>query len=165
MHKTAVMSECRKYRYQLGRRWGSGASTMYFIMLNPSTADHETDDPTIKRCIHFAQRERFDGLAVMNLFALRATNPADLWDAEDPVGPGNMDTFQRWLGDMRRDDSVVVCAWGGAKNAVAEGKRMRHRLQFIGVRPMCLGHTQAGAPNHPLYLRGDTPLIPWKGYK
>ena len=51
---------------------------MNFIMLNPSTADDEFDDATIRRCVGFAKRWGFHGLVVTNLFAYRATKPSDL---------------------------------------------------------------------------------------
>lgn len=48
-----------------------------FIMLTPSTADADTDDPTIRRCIGFAKSSGFGGLYVGNLFAYRSTQPID----------------------------------------------------------------------------------------
>ena len=73
-HMSAIISPCGRYRYRLDRRWGDGR-TMGFIMLNPSTADAENDDPTIRRCIGFAKREGCDAIAVVNLYALREGRP------------------------------------------------------------------------------------------
>jgi hypothetical protein len=80
-------------------------------MLNPSTADASQDDPTIRRCIGFARQWGCGRLVVLNLFAFRATDPADLKRAADPVGPENRAWFDRTL----VDDLVggpVVCGWG-----------------------------------------------------
>ncbi len=79
------------YRYTLSRTWDTltGVGTVVFVMLNPSTADEHVDDPTIRRCISFAKAAGFAGLYVVNLFAWRATKPADLWAADDPVGRWN----------------------------------------------------------------------------
>src|SRR6185369_17379869 len=86
---TAVISKCGKYRYSLRREWIGGAGTVCFIMLNPSTADASVDDPTIRRCIGFAQRWGYQILEVVNLYAYRATRPRDMFAAADPVGPEN----------------------------------------------------------------------------
>src|SRR5689334_16488446 len=77
VRKAASISECGRYRYSLHRWWGAG-ERLYFVMLNPSTADAEVDDPTIRRCMGFARTLGFDGIGVVNLYAFRATKPADL---------------------------------------------------------------------------------------
>jgi len=87
--RTATLSPCGRYRYRLGRRWAQHRLSLplLFVMLNPSTADAEQDDATIRRCTTFAVAHGFDAMEVVNLFAFRATDPADLWRAADPVGP------------------------------------------------------------------------------
>src|SRR5581483_9586135 len=95
------------YRYSLARFFGDGG-VVNFIMLNPSTADAETDDPTIRRCLGFAKAWGYGTLVVTNLFAYRATDPAELAKAGDPVGPDN-DT--RLWSEAQLSD-LVVCAWG-----------------------------------------------------
>ena len=85
-HSTAVISQDGLYRYHLERRW-SDAPFLTFVMLNPSTADAEIDDPTIRRCVGFSKREGAGGIAVVNLYAFRATSPADLRQASAPYGP------------------------------------------------------------------------------
>jgi len=82
----AIVSDDGLYRYRLWRRWDAECPTMVWIMLNPSTADAEVDDPTIRRCIGFARREHCGGIEVVNLYALRATNPAA---HPTPEGPEN----------------------------------------------------------------------------
>jgi hypothetical protein len=77
MHRAALFSRDRRFRYRLGRRWGQGAAVC-FVLLNPSTADEVVDDPTIRRCIAFARSLGYGGLEVVNLYAYVATDPAEL---------------------------------------------------------------------------------------
>ncbi|MGS5046043.1 MULTISPECIES: DUF1643 domain-containing protein [unclassified Mameliella] len=149
----AVVSDCGCYRYRLTRRWADGP-ICGFIMLNPSTADAETDDPTIRRCIGFAKREGCGGIVVVNLYAYRATKPADLW-ALDPSerigGPQAEIELHRAI----RDSEIMVAAWG------ANTKRAEHWIvEKYGPHLKCLGKTKHGHPRHPLYVKGNAPLVP-----
>ena len=143
MNSWAVIDESRQYRYSLSRVWEVNGPRLGFVMLNPSTADGFTDDPTIRRCIGFARTWGYGGLKVVNLYAYRATNPNDIWKVEDPVGPDN----DLYIRKMVEDCSGIVAAWGaGAKDR----KRIDHVLQLLGD-VKCLGKTKAGDPWHPLY--------------
>lgn len=153
---TAEFSPCGAYRYTLTRktscslRWIKPA---LFIMLNPSTADAVKNDPTIRRCISFAEREGCTELTVVNLFAFRATNPKDLLKCEDPVGPIN----DRRIREMveKHKNGIVVAAWGANKFA-----RERATLAIFSLGPfLCLGKNKDGSPKHPLYVKSDAPLI------
>lgn len=159
MMRQAVISECGRYRYGLRRQWFGVGPRALFIMLNPSTADAELDDPTIRRCIGFARRFGCSGVDVVNLYAWRATKPADLWTADDPVGPKNDEWLTRAFRAARLLDAPVVAAWGAhaRPGRVAEVLSLPYadRLQALGV-------TKAGAPRHPLYLRADADLTPWR---
>jgi len=150
----AHFSECGRYRYWLTRQTGRPGGEVVFLMLNPSTADASEDDPTIRRCIGFAQREGFGSLLVLNLFALRATDPAELARANDPVGPHN----DAVLAAHFAQDFPIVCAWGAHDLARTRWRDVRGAC-WDRVRPLlCLGTTRDGSPKHPLYLRADTPL-------
>lgn len=92
MEKTAIISEDEKYRYQLSRCWDETKPRILFIMLNPSTADANIDDPTIRRVISFAKSWGYGGVYVGNLFAFRSTDPKGLKQIADPVGENNMST-------------------------------------------------------------------------
>jgi len=152
---SAVLSDCGLYRYRLDRRWGDGP-TCGFIMLNPSTADADLDDPTIRRCIGFAKREGCGSLMVGNLFAFRATNPEDMADADDPDGPEN----RHFLENMAEHaDGPLIAAWGA--HWMARDTVSHWVCQTFGHRLMCLGKTKSGAPRHPLYVKGDAPLVPF----
>jgi len=144
----ATFSRDRRYRYRLWRRWDRGRPVVAFVMLNPSTADARRDDPTIRRCVGFAQRWGYGGIEVVNLYAYRATDPRALRTVRDPVGPGNRRHMRRAL----RRAALVVLAWG----ANAHGDR----LTGVG-QAHCLGLTRAGQPRHPLYLRRDVRPEPY----
>jgi hypothetical protein len=155
----AAISECGLYRYTLRRPCEvlhPERSTAAFVMLNPSTADASLDDPTIRRCRGFARAWGCNGLTVMNLYALRSTDPAALWKAADPVGPEN----DGYLRQIAREYGDVVCAWGSN----AKPDRVAAFLRIMdgaSARLWCLGMTKDGSPRHPLYVRGDQPLVPW----
>lgn len=149
---TAALSSCRRYRYSLVRRWAPQLGDVNFIMLNPSTADAESDDPTIRRCLGYARRWRYGGIVVTNLFAWRATDPAELARAPDPIGPHN----DRLLEDAARSARLVVCAWGNHGRLNDRARAVVRLLSFLQPVPLhCLAITGAGQPAHPLYQRGD----------
>lgn len=149
---TAILSPCGRYRYRLTRRWGDGP-TCGFVMLNPSTADADQDDPTIRRCIGFAKREGCGGLIVVNLFAWRSTSPLGLLDADDPVGP---DADDHLLLAIDQVDGPLIAAWG----VWNRGTRPGDVRAMIGKHCVCLGKTKDGHPRHPLYVKGETSLEP-----
>lgn len=157
---SAIISECGQYRYLLQQPSEvdhPDRATALFVMLNPSTADAELDDPTIRRCRGFARDWGCAGLNVANLYAYRATKPADLWTAAHPEGPLN----DYYLASLARDHKDFVCAWGA--NARPERVyAVSEILKASGARLWCLGTTKSGAPRHPLYVRADQPLIPWE---
>lgn len=149
----AVISDCGRYRYTLEREWLTGSGTCLFVMLNPSTADASEDDPTIRRCVRFAQGWGYGRLTVGNLFAFRATDPNQLLHAADPIGPEN----DRWLARLCDQAQRIVIAWGAHPKAQARAEvAMRHVIdRHPYKRPFCLGATKSGAPRHPLYVPGD----------
>ena len=152
MNSTATLSPCRTYRYSLTREWGSGLAVL-FVGLNPSTADETLDDPTIRRCISFARDWGYARLHMANLFAFRATDPRDMKNASDPVGPEN----DKHLLTLANDSALTVAAWGvhgtfgGRHNAVREMLPRLHYLRF----------TKDGHPGHPLYLPGTLKPVAW----
>lgn len=156
--KSTVLSACGLYRYKLGRTWNPSVRPAAFVMLNPSVADAERDDPTIRRCIGFARSWGCGGIVVVNLFALRATDPLDLYCAADAIGPDN----DRHILEAVRDCSAIVAAWGvhGAfRDREADVRRLLADAE-LAVPVVCLGKTQAGFPRHPLYVKADAALIP-----
>lgn len=155
MTKTATISDCGKYRYNLTREWDNTLPRLLFIMLNPSTADAEVDDPTIRRCVSRAKDLGFGSVEVVNLFAYRATDPNELKQADDPVGPMN---DVHILGAVSRAQTIIA-AWG-AKGGL--NQQDRHVSGLLGqVSLKCLGTTKDGCPKHPLYIASNQPLEPY----
>lgn len=150
IRKDAIISECGKYRYRLTRVWDKALPIMGWVMLNPSTADASEDDPTIRKCCHYAKRDGFGGIEVVNMFAWRATDPRELKRVSDPYGRENTDYIESMDVNQR-----VVVAWGG-KPVLVKAIDALHNLDCY-----CLGVNQDGSPRHPLYLPADCPLTPW----
>lgn len=154
-YTSAVLSQDRRHRYKLARRWASGP-TAGFIMLNPSTADESKDDPTIRRCISFAKREGCGALIVVNLFSFRATSPKDLW-AQRHQDRNDADSARHFHEALEKVDGPLIGAWGAAAITRAPDicrevtTRYWERLQYLGL-------TIGGQPMHPLYIKGDAPL-------
>lgn len=143
MARSALFSACRTYRYSFWRQWGSGGYAM-FIGLNPSTADEKNDDPTIRRCIGFARAWGYGALCMTNLFAYRATDPAEMKKAIEPVGWDN----DRILTTKAAGAGVVVAAWG--VHGAYKGRGQSVRLLVPNLHFLRL--TKDGHPAHPLYL-------------
>ena len=146
----ARFSECGQYRYRLWRIWDEERRPLVFCMLNPSTADAETDDPTVARCRERARRLGYGGVVIVNLFALRSTDPKALYGHADPVGPHNnahISNSCTW-GDF-------VCAWGVHGKLHGRDKAVMRLLSEHQVEPLALRVTKQGQPSHPLYLPYD----------
>ena len=128
------------------------------IMLNPSTADADQDDSTIRRLIGFAKRWGNGVLNVVNLYAYRSTDRGALINVSDPVGPDN----DHWIGATVATAGLVVLAWGND----GAGSRARHVHEMVrAMNPMRIGPlTKAGEPKHPLYIPYGTPLESMKDY-
>lgn len=137
----AVLSKCENYRYKLWRVWNDNKATVLFIMLNPSTADAENNDPTIRRCIGYAKEWGYGGLYVGNLYAYRATKPENLFAAEQPEGEAN----RRCIKEMADKCELVICAWGNGKGKPPKWMKNITELHY-------LKQNKDGTPSHPLYL-------------
>jgi hypothetical protein len=162
IERGAELSSCGRYRYVLWRRWDKTKPRLVFIMLNPSTADAETDDATVRVCIGRAQRMGFGGIRVINLFGYRATDPRELEAVADPIGEADhyLATHHGTGADLN------IAAWGdGGLLKGWHRERYREALSILCVdyaTPLhCLGLTGAGQPRHPLRISYDTPATPW----
>lgn len=160
---SAIISECGTYRYVLKRSLGSVLRwyrPMLFIMLNPSTADAKMDDPTIRRVMEFAKRARATHLTVVNLYALRSTDPAALKTHRDPVGPENDGYI---LEEVAKHKQLPIIAAWGANASKQRANNVIELIESIGGELHCLGKNKDGSPKHPLYLKADSEIIPLKG--
>ncbi|MHC4976214.1 MAG: DUF1643 domain-containing protein [Planctomycetota bacterium] len=145
---SAEYSPCKRYRYTLTRVWDGSLPVCNFLMLNPSTATAEKNDPTVRRALGYAQRWAYGTLIVTNIFALRATNPKELYSCPDPVGKGN----DKAILDAARKADLVVGAWGNHGELGSRGAHVVEMLTNAGIELLCLKTTGKGHPSHPLYL-------------
>lgn len=154
MEKSAILSADRKYRYVLTRIWDEKKPTVVFIGLNPSTADEEVDDETIRKCIGYAKRWGYGKLIMVNLFAFRSTDSSMLKRVEDPVGSDNDSYIQKCVSES----NLVIACWGN------HGKLLNRDKALMGSLPnlVCLKRNKNGTPHHPLYLSKDITPMPYK---
>jgi hypothetical protein len=131
-------------------------------MLNPSTADAEIDDQTIRKCIGFTRLLGCGTLHVVNLFAFRARHPRDMKRAHDPVGPRNAEYVKR---AVEAAEGPVICAWGTHGRYRNQDLMMLRWLDEIGVAPLAYAITRDGHPQHPLLLPYAAELVPFSGRK
>ena len=159
--RNAVLSPDGRYRYRLERRWRPEGEPLVFLMLNPSTADADKDDPTVRKCCGFAARAGYPAIAIVNLFAIRATNPAELIGKPHLLikGPEN----DKYLA-AQFDDRDVVFGWGrhgeelgGAWLMTVQQMAQRH-ARSIGYLKMLPGNV----PAHPLHLSYENTIKPWR---
>jgi hypothetical protein len=166
MRKYAMLSRCQTYRYSLRRTWNEDLPGVLFIMLNPSTADAEIDDPTIRRCIGFAKAWGCGCISVVNLFAFRTPSPAVMManGLESAVGPLNDAHIKELIEAFRDPGDYIVAAWGSH----GSDKRIKWRVdEVVSMLPLgelsALGFTKNADPRHPLYCRADLTPMPWQG--
>jgi hypothetical protein len=152
----AVLDVSGRYRYSLWRAWSIYHPRIAFVLLNPSTADDERNDPTIRRCIGFARAWNFGSIEVVNLFAYRATDARELLKVDDPVGAEN----NYYLIQAVERCSTVVVGWGTRGTLLGRDRQVMSLL--AGRKDVyCLGITKNRQPRHPLYVKGDTSLVPF----
>lgn len=150
-YKSATFSPCRKYRYVLTRIWDTDKPRVMFIGLNPSTANENTDDPTIRRVISFAKNLGYGGLYMLNLFAYVTPKPEVLFQCDDPI-----DSNDYYLRHYHLLSSKVIFCWGNFN----VGQRDKEVIKMF-PKAYCLGKNSNGSPKHPLYLKADTIPVPF----
>lgn len=168
-----MFSSDRRYRYRLDRRWDAGAPIAW-IMLNPSRADAEVDDPTIRRVISFSRSWGYGGCVVVNLLAICSSDPRDLTRVDDQSGERNPAAIRQAIEDTAgAGGAEVVVAWGVAGQRLIAanstvGSRARANAQMAvtawraaGLQPTNLGTTANGASRHPLYVRASVRRQPF----
>ena len=165
-NRSAKLSDCGKYRYELIREWstsgfapeGAKKEQVVFCLLNPSTADSVEDDPTIRRCVSFAQGWGYSCLVVVNLFAFRATDPSELLKCPDPVGKRN----DEYILKNAKEAALFVAGWGTKGVMLNRDNFVLDMLRSSRVAVHMLGQNRDGTPKHPLYLRGETVPGPYR---
>lgn len=151
----AIYSPCEHYRYVLHRKWAEG-KMVAFIGLNPSTATEEQNDPTVRRCIGYAQAWKFGGMVMLNAFAYRSTDPLALKKLIDPIGPRNDVYLREWT---TKADMILACY---GTYAVWRGRNREVKALLADKKVYHLGVTNCGHPRHPLYLRANLLPQEWR---
>ena len=145
IYKNATFSSCRTYRYSLSRIWDKKKKYVLFIGLNPSTADEEADDPTVRRCVNYAKNWGYGGFMMVNLFAYRTTLSSNLTTVKYPVGIDN----DKYIVTLSKKADINVAAWGNNGNLYSRDKQVLSLVPSL----MCLKINRSGQPAHPLYLK------------
>lgn len=146
------------YRYRLWRQLEpDNPRRVLFVMFNPSTADSEEDDPTLRRVMHFARQQHAGRVDVVNLYAVRTPHPIHVETHPDPIG----EHTDKIIEAAAAQADLVVLGWGAL--------RSRDRATRIDdvIRILLRQHkelyrlgrtTKGGDPRHPLYLANSTKL-------
>lgn len=155
----AGFSDDRKYRYILTRDWSRGKTpkSINFVMTNPSVADETNDDPTIRRCLGFADSWGYNVIVVTNLFAWRNIHPSWLRMVSEPVGPRN----NSYLLTCAKLSDLVICAWGNYGGYRDRDQEVIRFFQDNKLTLYCLGLTNSGRPRYPLRLKKNLTPQPW----
>ena len=164
VEKTAWLSSCERYRHTLGRHWDREKGYVLFVGLNPSTADADKDDPTIRRCLRFARDWGYGGIEMCNLFDWRSTDPKKLMGREFTVSEYNDPCLRVRVAEAR----LVIAAWGKVPWADARIEQVfrtvfseEKRWECLGLCKVAEGQMQT-YPRHPLYVPAATrPVVFW----
>lgn len=156
LRREAWFSECERYRYWLDIQLSGVGQRCVFVMLNPSTATHLKNDPTVAKCCRFAQRWGYGSVGILNIFAWRATDPLELYDLADPVGRENDDVLRRQTQSAAA--AMVVCAWGTHGEL---HERSRYVRGMLDDRPLHFLKLTKTEPHHPLYLKETLQPTRW----
>ena len=153
MEKSAIISDCNKYRYELRRIWNPQKKLVCWVMLNPSTADSRFDDPTIRRIKGFTRLWAYGGIIVVNIYGYRSKDPMELRKVTDPIGPENI----KYIMQADKEAAITICAWGNGGTWQAQGNKILKTLK----KPMFLSITKQDQPSHPLYLKKNLRPKSW----
>jgi hypothetical protein len=180
----AVFSSDGVYRYWLTREPTVSANhavimpiTCAFVMLNPSTADADHDDNTIRKCKKYTRLWGFHRTVIVNVFGFRSTDPKKMWwawsqgwkDHGRIVGPDNDHYITKAVQEARLSGGRVVAAWGSGAGAGKKLERAYFRercaavCKLIGGELTCLKENNDGTPAHPLYQPDDAEPMRWRG--
>jgi hypothetical protein len=166
MRRSAVISICKLFRYELRRVWNDGLPLLVVCMLNPSWADDEKEDMTLLALIHFATFWGYGGLLIVNQYAYRTASPKEMFKmGAAALGAENDAYFAAAVAYAKANGGKMLVAWGN--DGEERTSSLARDIVAEGVTMICLGTTQSGAPKHPM-ARGkhriprDQMPIKWK---
>lgn len=156
VYKGAIITTCKKYRYLLTRGYSGNPKDPFvlFIGLNPSIADSEIDDPTLRRCLGFMEKWDLQALKMVNLFAYRATDPKAMLIQSEPIGIQN----DRIIEAEAKNAKFIILCWGNAGSHLNRDKAVISLLEKYSHKTFTFGLTKLAQPKHPLYLSKSTRL-------
>lgn len=158
--RVAAFSRDRLYRYALSICWAIGLPVLVVVLLNPSTADHMQNDPTVKRICERARRMGFGGVMILNAFAWRETDRLKMLQVSDPIGQLN-DLFIIAGLELAKVAGKVLVGWGNEGGHRGRSGEIVALMKHAGVQAHCLRLCANGQPGHPLYIGYDVPMVPW----
>jgi hypothetical protein len=144
-------------RHECGDLFAGKPRRIAWIGINPSTADESTLDQTMEAVRRYSKKWEFSEIVMLNLFAFRATDPAIMKKATDPVGPDN----DRWLVTEAKTVDRVIACWGNPGAFLNRDQQVCSLLSTAGIGLQCLRKNADGSPHHPLYLGPDIEPIPF----
>lgn len=147
-------------RWALWRTIGPGPIAMW-VMLNPSTADANHDDATMRRVLGFSSRAGYGRITVGNCYPFRSKDPAELktWLKSPQIG--RMYINDSWLISMATAADAIVLGWGSQVGQERSAK-MKKLLYRWRRKVYHLAETKTGEPAHPLRLRQTLDFTPWR---
>lgn len=154
MNRSAIFSDCGQYRFSLSRTW-SGGATLQLIGLNPSTANAESDDPTIRRIITLAKSNGYGGIVMTNLFPFITAYPKELLADDHYISRNDF-----VLKAVKIDCEDVCFCWGNFNFP----ERIYSVVEMF-PDALCFGKNKNGSPKHPLYLKSETKLIKFQDHE
>jgi hypothetical protein len=160
--KTAILSPCLTWRYELRRIWDESLPPYVLGGLNPSRADAEIDDMTVKISVGRARLLGCGSTIHWNPFAFRAKHPKDMKAAADPIGPENDAHIRRILAECKARRGIAVVGWGDDGTFWNRDRAVIAMAREAGLALMCLGTTKSRQPKHPLRISYETPLVQWR---
>lgn len=164
--RLAIISRCEMYRYWLHQRTmiPNTKGWLVVMMVNPSTADMDIDDPTSRRVIEFARVWDMEGVIIVNLFAFRSPDVRELGECENPVGKNNEKYIRIACEVVKRyKGSKFVCAYGASDFARLREWWVLEIVSECGIPMWCFGTNKDGSPKHPLYIQANPKLVPFNG--
>ena len=156
MKKDAIISECGLYRYSLSRIWEENKPLLGFIMLNPSTADAENDDATIRSLIRIVTALKYGGFYVGNLLPIRCTDPKLL--PKKHVDKLILDLNMKNIVNINKNVDKLVFSWGNNYSELINYAALKVKDAYKKDAYQLGDRTKIGNPRHPLYLKTNTPL-------
>lgn len=150
------------HRYVYSVEWDKSRPMISMICLNPSTAWIRESDPTCDGMIKRAHLLGGGAFSMLNIFAGRNTDPADMKTMNDPIGPWNDTEIGLHLryhhGPGMPAGHKVLCGWGNHGKHLNRAGEMRQVLRRLGDE-LSLGYHcfeingTTGEPKHPLYVK------------